>query len=86
MGLVTFVPDLPSVCQAIAHGETGCIYPDGTTTRLLDDLIVACNSTALRTTIGANAHNAIRLHYSMDQMDRSFDQHMSRMFNRAIGP
>lgn len=84
--LVTFVPDLPSVCQAITHGETGFIYPDGTTTRLLDDLVAACDSTALRSTIGASAHDAVRLHYSMDQMDRSFDQHMSRMFESAVRP
>jgi glycosyltransferase involved in cell wall biosynthesis len=71
-GLPLLVPDIPTVCQAVVHGESGFVYPDGDAQaaalacRLADDA-------AERRRIGAQASQAVDAHFSMQGMDAQFD-------------
>jgi glycosyltransferase involved in cell wall biosynthesis len=71
-GLALLVPDVPSVCQAVRHEETGFVYPEGNTVaaaRLLADLV---HHPEKRSRIGAAAADEVRTYYSQAQMNQQF--------------
>lgn len=77
-GLAVLVPDIPTVCQAIRDGDTGLIHPDGDSeaaARLLTRLVADSD---LRNALGSNASAEVRRKYTLDSMNRSYRQVMTR--------
>lgn len=85
-GLVTFVPNLPSVCQAITHDVTGVIYPDLDADYVVRRLVELGANDAMRLGIGRNAQSEIVERFSAAQMNEAFDFHMASMFDRIVTP
>jgi glycosyltransferase involved in cell wall biosynthesis len=77
-GLAVLVPDIPTVCQAIRDGDTGMIYPDGNSEAAAKLLIKLVADSDLRDVLGSNASAEVRRKYTLDAMNRSFRQIMSR--------
>lgn len=73
-GLALLVPDIPTVCQAVAHGESGFVYPDGDVQAAAALVCRLANDAGERRRIGAQASRAVDAHFSMQGMDAQFDQ------------
>jgi glycosyltransferase involved in cell wall biosynthesis len=78
-GLVTLVPDVPSVSQAIDSGRTGIVYPEGDVEAAAQLLARLCRlpMTELRV-MGSAAAQEVRENYSLERT--------SRVFRDTIGP
>jgi glycosyltransferase involved in cell wall biosynthesis len=71
-GLPVLVPDIPTVRQAVRHGETGLVYRDldiAETGRLVADL---CKDPARRSRLGSAAAAEVRMNYSLEAMNETF--------------
>jgi glycosyltransferase involved in cell wall biosynthesis len=79
--LAVLVPDIPTVSQAIRHGETGLVFPDGdasTAAAMLADLH-ANPSRAKR--LGAAAASEVKERYSWGQMHDAFRDSVMRLLS-----
>lgn len=84
-GLPVLVPDIPTVCQAIRHGETGLVYPDGNTgdaARLLGEL---CADPNQRARLGAAAAAEVRERYTLKRMNESFRSVIESVLEGQLG-
>ncbi len=71
--LVLLVPDIPSVSQAVRHGDTGIVYPDANAdavARLLGELLASPERCRR---LGKAARASVTEHYSATQMMAQFD-------------
>lgn len=82
-GLVTFVPDIPSVCQAIEGGQNGIIYPYGDVDSLLAKFVKLVDDSSLRTMIGQRARRSVRENFSRAAMGDAFDEQMVAVMKQA---
>jgi glycosyltransferase involved in cell wall biosynthesis len=73
-GLTVIVPDVPTVCQAITHGETGLIYPDGQAAVAADMLSRLMSDRSWAERMGTAAAQTVRDNYSFDAMNLMFDK------------
>lgn len=71
-GLAVLVPDIPTVCQAIRHGETGLVYPDGDAKVVTDHICRLVERRDERTRLGRAAARSVEHDYSIAGMDRQF--------------
>ena len=72
-GLPLLVPDIPTVCQAVVHGESGFVYPDGDAQAAAALACRLADDAAERRRIGAQASQAVDAHFSMQGMAAQFD-------------
>jgi glycosyltransferase involved in cell wall biosynthesis len=72
-GLPLLVPDIPTVCQAVVHGESGFVYPDGDAQAAAALACRLADDAGERRRIGAQASRAVAAHFSMQGMDAQFD-------------
>ncbi len=82
-GLVTIVPDIPTVCQAIESGANGIVYPDGDADAVLASLTTLMDHPADRRAIGASATRTVNERYSQRGMDAAFDEVMAPLLEQA---
>lgn len=75
--LVVLVPDIPSVSQAITHGDTGLIYPDGDVDSAARMLLTLTRDATQRGRLGRAAAQRVREAYSFSAMEDQF-QHVAR--------
>jgi glycosyltransferase involved in cell wall biosynthesis len=71
-GLPVLVPDIPTVRQAVRHGETGLVYRDldvAEAGRLVAEL---CMDPARRSRLGSAAAAEVRMNYSLEAMNETF--------------
>lgn len=71
-GLAVLVPDIPSVCQAVSHGETGLIYPDHDSEAAARLLLNLMKSDFDRRRLGAAAAKDVRQKFTLDQTNLAF--------------
>jgi glycosyltransferase involved in cell wall biosynthesis len=71
-GLPLLVPDVPSVCQAVRHGETGIIYPDGDSSTAARLLVGLAGDPDTRRRMGSAAAEKVRESYTLEQMNKQF--------------
>lgn len=70
--LATFVPDIPSVAQAIEHQQSGYVYPDGDVQGIAQGLAHLVDHEAERRRIGEAAALAVSTRYSLEAMNAQF--------------
>lgn len=81
-GLPVLVPDIPSVSQAIDHGQNGFLYGKDdveTVARHIHSLASDCDFCG---TLGRNAKDKADSMYSLEESDRQFKQAIYRVLNK----
>lgn len=84
-GLALSVPDIPTVCQAVHHEQSGMVYRAGDVQSAADAICRLANDPALRTRVGAAASRTVAQDYSRRGMDAQFRDVMSALLDRSIG-
>ena len=77
-GLPVLVPSLPSVRQAIEHGRTGFVYPDGDVETAAHFVLKLHGDAELRRNLGVEASHIAATRYNLDQMNETFREVMAR--------
>ncbi len=71
-GLAVLVPDIPTVCQAVRHGETGIVFRDGDPEGAAAELAALCADDGRRARLGRAAAAEVRECYSLERMNHTF--------------
>jgi glycosyltransferase involved in cell wall biosynthesis len=85
-GLAVLVPDIPTVCQAIRHGETGMVYPDGDAAAAAGFLAELTADSQKRSRLGREARAEVRDRYSFSRMNQHFTEVMDDALRRVFAP
>lgn len=70
--LPVLVPDIPSVKQAINHGETGFVFAKDNPAEAASYLLTLVEKPELRTRLGLNAHRKAEANYTLETCSRQF--------------
>ncbi len=71
-GLPVLAPDIPSVSQAIKHGETGYIYPANNTDEVINYIFKLINDENLRKTISNTAKLKANTEFNLERCTAEF--------------
>lgn len=84
-GLVTLVPDIPSVSQAISEDVDGVVYPDRNTIAVADHIEALMRDVDRRKRISAAAIEKVKQHYSLQTMNEEFRTVAGKQIMRCRG-
>jgi len=71
-GLPVLVPDIPSVCQAITHNDTGIIYPKDDTEIVAKYILTLATDANRRLAMGNAAKTSANNTYTLDRCTSNF--------------
>lgn len=77
-----FVPDIPSVCQAIDHMENGCIYPWNDSETAASLLVEIIQDTRILKKMGDVARKKATKVYSLEECSKQFVAIMRLLYER----
>jgi len=80
-GLAVLVPDVPTVRQAICHGTTGMVYPDGDVDAAAGLLLELSEDPVRRAKLGRDAKLEVDSRFSFSGMNGDFDRVMREALN-----
>lgn len=70
--LPVLVPDIPSVKQAIDHGQTGFVFSKDSAEEAANYLLTLIDDPGLRARLGLNAHRKAEANYTLETCSRQF--------------
>lgn len=85
-GLCVLVPDIPSVAQAVDHGETGLLYPDGDADAAVNLLVALDQNAPERTRLQTASRRAVADKYSLEAMNTDFTRIIDDVVRTASKP
>lgn len=80
------VPDIPSVAQAVDHGETGLLYPDGDADAAVNLLVALDQNAPERTRLQTASRRAVADKYSLEAMNTDFTRIIDDVVRTASKP
>jgi glycosyltransferase involved in cell wall biosynthesis len=83
-GLITVVPDVPSVAQAIVHDVSGVIYPDADARAVADLLLELADDPPRRARLREKARLAVASQFSIERTHREFTRAIAEPVARAL--
>ncbi|WP_417566826.1 glycosyltransferase family 4 protein [Marinobacter sp.] len=79
-GLPVLVPDIPSVKQAIDHGDNGFVYEQNNVANAASYITALLNDESRREKMGQSAKKKANSHYSLDNCTREFRRVCQTLF------
>lgn len=80
-GLPVLVPDIPSVCQATKHDDTGIIYPKDDAEIVVSHLLTLAKDTKRRLRMGASAKTVANYKYNLNKCTNEFISVIDSIFS-----
>lgn len=79
-GLCVFVPNTPSVSQAVTDAETGFTFPSGEVDAVIDLFKEIGSDSERLSAVSRAAQKAVRRHYSIEAMNSAFGRRLAGFF------